>query len=206
MAVARGLLPVAFLLLTASTYGSALWAERPWFGFTVDWLTIMMQIEFLVIHSFAFIMVIACLKPKRPFLKFMRWVAFAAFAALYVFAAWESKGGWASVGAFLGLTAVTYLGAMLHRIWIGELVLLGVRWMVNSFAFLFLADKTGTPDVVNDWVGQPSVLEFGFWYFAVLVIFEGMISWGRWFLTRTQKEGDAVDPKSELKDMQEKAQ
>ncbi len=187
-AAARGLLPVAALLLTAATYRSAVRAARPWFGFTREWLATMMQIEFLVIHSFAFIMLVAWWKPQTVPLKVLRWTVFAAFSGLYLYAAFESEGGWASVAAFLGLTAVTYLGAMLRRLATGEMVLLGFRWLFNSFAFLFLADKLGLPDTVNDWAGRPEVLNFGFWYFAALALVEVLIAGGRWLAATAMKE------------------
>lgn len=172
------------LLAAAATYGSAIWAARPWFGLTREWLTVSMQIEFLVIHSFAWIMLIAWFKPKTLRLKILRWAAFLAFAALYLYAAFESKGGWASVGTFLGLTGITYLGAMLRRISVGEMILLGVRWFFNSFAFLFLSDKLGLPGTVNNWAGLPGILEFGLWYFVALAAFEGVVALGRLLVAR----------------------
>ena len=203
LSIAQDLLPVAFLLLTAAAYGSALWSVKPWFGFTREWLTIMMQIEFLVIHSFAFIMVIAFLKPQALGWRILRWTLFGAFSALYLFAAWESEGGWASAGTFLGLTAVTYLGAMLRRISVVEMILLGIRWFFNSFVFLFLSDKLDLPTTVNDWTGLPRVLEFGLWYFIALAVVETAIAWGRWFFMREQKAGDAMDQNSVLENIRE---
>ena len=187
LVLVKALGPVAALLVTAASYGSALWTARPWFGFTRDWLTVMMQIEFLVIHSFAFLMLIAWFKPKPVPLKIVRWVGFLAFSALYIYAALESEGGWASVATFLGLTAVTYLGAMFHKVTTGEMILLGVRWLFNSFLFLFLSDKLDLPGTVNDWVGLPSVLKFGLWYFLVLAVVEALIAWGRLYLGESDK-------------------
>lgn len=175
----RSLLPVAMLLLTAATYGSALGTGRPWFGFTREWLTVMMQIEFLVIHSFAFLMLIAWFQPKTRRLRVARWAVFLAFSALYLYAALTSAGGWASVGTFLGLTAVTYLGAMLRRLSTAELILTGVRWMFNAFVFLIVSGEMHLPNTVNDWVGLPRVIEFGLWYFLALAAFEAALAWGR---------------------------
>jgi hypothetical protein len=135
-----------------------------------SWLTGAMQAEFLVIHSMAFLGLLALWKPKDAKQAQTRAVAFWGLFALYLLLAW--KAGPHQLATFAGLTFVTYLGLFLN--WRSEsaLVQLGARWFVGFVLFIAALQIFGAPKNASQWAGRASVVHAGALYFLALALVE----------------------------------
>lgn len=98
--------------LLIAAYVAAYYEGTELFGLSARWLSELMQIEFLVIHSFLFLGLIALPKADTKKEKITQWSAFFVFLSGYLLFA--SSAGWAGIGAFLGATAATYFGFLLN--------------------------------------------------------------------------------------------
>jgi len=133
-------------------------------------LTTVMQAEFLVIHSMAFLGLVALWKPRDAPERRARALVFWGLFGLYCLAA--ASRGLGHAALFAGLTFVTYLGLFLN--WRSEsaLIQLGARWAVGTALFLAAIIAFGTPKNVGEWAGRSSVIAAGAAYFLGLAALE----------------------------------
>ena len=124
-------------LLLAAGYASLKYEHRPLLGMGWHGMGQLMQIEFLVIHSFPFITVVALLRPSTLGWRILQWSAFWVLLGLFVNGAWLS-GRWWGIQAFAGLTLATYLGFLLHWTRGAQILLLGLRWLISFSALMIL--------------------------------------------------------------------
>ena len=144
--------------------------KKPFLGATRPWLAAAMQAEFLVVHSMAFLGLIALWKPVDAAAARLRaglfWVTFALYAAAAL------KAGWPLFLIFIGLTFVTYLGLFLNWRSPSAQVQLGVRWAVGMALFLVALGVCGAPQDVGSWTRSSSVIAAGALYFFSLAAVE----------------------------------
>ena len=74
-----------------------------------DWLVAILNVEFLVVHSFPFLLMVVLQRPRLPQWQGLRGLAFGLLLLMYVAGA-HDLAGWQGVGLFLSLAGVTYLG------------------------------------------------------------------------------------------------
>ena len=140
----------------------------------------LMQIEFLVIHSFPFITIVALLRPSTPRGRVLQRIAFFGLLGLYLLGA-STAGGWRGVLIFAALTLATYAGFLLYWTRGAQILRLGFRWLVSFILFLILAGITRMPESVNEWNQASEVCRFGFFYFLALGLLEGVgVYQARW--------------------------
>jgi hypothetical protein len=154
----------------AQFYAMAGASRQPLFGAGRETLTRIMQVEFLVIHSMAFLGLVALWKPGDAAGRRTRAVLFWGLAGLYCLAA-GSRGG-ESLLVFLGLSFVTYLGLFLNWHSPSAMVQLGARWLVGTALFLIALGVFGAPKNAGEWLGRQSVIKAGTLYFASLALLE----------------------------------
>ena len=136
----------------------------------------LMEIEFLVIHSFPFLVIIGLLRPETKKLRIIRTLGFWGLLAIYIIFAFTMD-GWAGIFTFTGLTLVTYVGFFL-RITEPKLVAqLVVRWFVNFILFLLFVGIMKMPESVERWHSYKQVYDFGLSYFFCL----GAIEWSGFY-------------------------
>lgn len=147
-----------FLVLAAT--------RKPLFGADAKALTLLMQVEFLVIHSMAFLGLVALWRPQDEKARKTRAIVFWGLFGLYSLASLNQ--GWRFFAVFFGLTFVTYLGLFLN--WRSESakLQLGARWAVGFVAFLVANGIFGTPKNVGEWAGLAPVVRAGALYFLAL--------------------------------------
>lgn len=133
-------------------------------------LAMLMQIEFLVIHSFPFMAIVVTAKPKKRKGKIVQWCFFWGLLIMYLYLAFKT--GFAGVLIFLGLTLATYLGFLLNLREPKAFTQLLVRWISNFAAFMIFGLSTGMPESVSIWHETKEVLYFGMLYFAALGFLE----------------------------------
>jgi hypothetical protein len=179
MARWRNIAAAVCSLLLAAGYASLKYEHRPLLGMGWHGMGQLMQIEFLVIHSFPFITVVALLRPSTPKGKMFRRIAFWGLLILYISGAY-SMGGWWGILTFAGLTLATYLGFLLHMTRGLEILRLGFRWLVSFVLFLVLAGFTRMPEAVESWSDTSKVYAFGFYYFLIL----GVLEWIGFYQTQ----------------------
>jgi hypothetical protein len=145
-------------------------SSKPLFGASAKTLTTLMQAEFLVIHSMAFLGLIGLWKPADDKGRQTRAVAFWGVFGLYCVMA--ASQGLQYFLVFFGLTFVTYLGLFMN--WRSEsaLLQLGARWGIGLVVFLTAVGVFGTPKNVSEWTGRASVVRAGAAYFLVLAAIE----------------------------------
>jgi hypothetical protein len=157
-------------LLVAAQFLMVARTRQPFLGAEPQWLTAAMQAEFLVIHSMAFLGLLALWKPADPKGQKTRAVAFWGLFALYTIMALSA--GFAQFLLFVGLTFVTYLGLFLNWNSPSAKLQLGARWAVGFVLFLVALHIFGAPSNVGDWGGRASVLRAGALYFFALAAVE----------------------------------
>lgn len=147
----------------------------------------LMEIEFLVIHSFPFLAFIGLAKPETKRLQILRIIGFWGLLAIYIVFAF-SMDGWAGIFTFLGLTLVTYVGFFLRITEPKLAAQLAVRWLVNFILFILFAGIMKMPEGVEHWHSYKQVYDFGLCYFFSL----GIIEWsgfyqGQWITDASDK-------------------
>ena len=144
--------------------------SKPFLGADRKMLTTLMQAEFLVIHSMAFLGLLALWKPADDKGRQTRAWGFWGLFGLYCVVAISQ--GFAYFTVFFGLTFVTYLGLFMN--WRSEsaLLQLGARWALGFVVFLAAIGICGAPKNVGHWTGHSSVLTAGVIYFLVLAALE----------------------------------
>jgi len=144
---------------------------KPFLGSDPGGLTAAMQAEFLVIHSMAFLGVVALWKPKDAKGERQRAGVFVVLFLLY--AIMSLSGGFKTFVIFFGMTSVTYLGLLLNWNSPSAMLQLGARWGVGFILFLAAIGIFGVPSHVNSWPAYPyEVLRAGAFYFLALATVE----------------------------------
>jgi hypothetical protein len=129
-----------------------------------------LQIEFLVIHSFVFLGLVALAKSDTRKETIIQWSVCSVFLTGYL--AFAARAGWSGVGAFLGATAATYLGFLLNLTAPGRGLQLGLRWVVSFVAFMIGSGIADLPEDVGTWDRDPDTIFLGMIYFSTLGVFE----------------------------------
>jgi hypothetical protein len=158
-------------LALAGIYALTLFRGVTVFGLTAHWLTVLMGIEFLVIHSFPFMMFIAAAKPPEPAGKRCQKALFWGLLSLYLLGALK-MGGVAGLVSFVSLTITTYLGYLLRMTSPEATAQLVARWAASTLVFMFGAAVMRMPESVEEWFGERRTLYYGMLYFALLGLFE----------------------------------
>jgi hypothetical protein len=134
------------------------------FGLSRNDLTHMVQLEFLVIHSFPFLAIIGLLRPANSYVRWYRRIMFGGLVCFYIILA-RSMHGWPGVFMFAGLTMATYLGFFLHitkpRI-VNQLV---IRWAVNFAIYMLLVIVLKMPEDIGHWPDARNIYPLGAQYF-----------------------------------------
>lgn len=143
---------------------------KPLFGAGARELTLLMQVEFLVLHSMAFLGWVALWRPADGKARQTRAVVFWVLFALYCAAALSQ--GWRYFLLFFGLTFVTYLGLFLSWGSQSAQLQLGARWLGGFLVFILANGLFGTPEDVGAWSGSRSVVRAGALYFLGLAALE----------------------------------
>lgn len=128
---------------------------------------VMMEIQFLVIHSFPFMVIMVSGIENKAGKRALFWLLFL----IYMLFAWQSDGV-SGLAQFAGLTFATYYGVSLKDGWRDDKASLVVRWAGSLAAFMVLAIATGMSSDVNDWSGQSRAPLFGALFFLSLGLLE----------------------------------
>lgn len=159
-------------LLFALLYAVNIYKELTVLGLTSRMLKLMMELEFLVIHSFPFLALCAILPgDTEKQRKFLRW-GFWGLLCLYLFAAGD-MGGFCGVVLFAGLTFSTYLGFFFRMFTEQAMIELAVRWFVNFMVFILGISLFDLRKNVTMWIYEERTLYVGMIYFLVL----GCLEW-----------------------------
>ena len=133
-------------------------------------LTLLMQVEFLVIHSTAFLGFVGLWRPENAAGRKTRAVAFWGLFGLYCLMAGSQGSKYLLV--FFGLTFVTYLGFFMSWGARSARQQLVARWTLGFVLFLVAGGFFGAPQNVGHWGGRDSVLKAGALYFLALAALE----------------------------------
>jgi hypothetical protein len=163
----KRLLPAVTTLLIALAYLLAL--QDVWLpGVTGEWLSLLVKVEFLVIHSFPFLALITLPRLKWRRWRIFQWFLFVTWMCLYMGFAVADESGLAGIAAFLVATAGTYLGFLLRWSDVRRIAQLALRWLTSFILFMAAAGIAGT----KDWRLSPEVLLQGLLYFTALGLLE----------------------------------
>ncbi|MBI4350185.1 MAG: hypothetical protein HY550_01995 [Elusimicrobia bacterium] len=124
---------------------------------------VLMEIQFIVIHSFPFMVILVSGIERGGPKKAVFWGLFFIYALF----AWQSDGA-AGIAQFAALTFATYYGASLRDGWKEQKFPLVVRWAGSLLAFMVLAKAAGMSTDVNYWSEEARAPLFGALYFAAL--------------------------------------
>jgi hypothetical protein len=161
------LLPALTTLLIALAYLLALQGVRlP--GVSGEWLSLLVKVEFLVIHSFPFLALITLPRLKWRRWRIFQWFLFITWMCLYLAFAVADESGLAGTTAFLVATAGTYLGFLLRWTYIRRIAALARRWLVSFILFMAAAGIAGS----EDWRFSRALLLHGLLYFAAVGLLE----------------------------------
>src|SRR3989339_472188 len=136
----------------------------------------LMEIEFLVIHSFPFLAFIGLAHPETKRLQIIRIIGFWGLLAIYIVFAF-SMDGWSGIFTFAGLTLITYVGFFLRITGPKLVAQLAVRWLMTFILFLLFAGIMKMPEGVEHWHSYKQVYDFGLCYFFSL----GIIEWSGFY-------------------------
>lgn len=158
-------------LLFALLYFLGAYKKLTFFGMTPVMLKRMMAIEFLVIHSFPFLVFFAIFpviaeKQRRNF----QWI-FWGMLCFYLIMAFSLGRFWGVV-VFAGLTFSTYFGFFFRMFTAQAMIELAVRWGANFAAFMLGDIFFRLPKNVRSWIYEEETLYFGMVYFLVLTCLE----------------------------------
>jgi len=163
----RRVLPALSAFLLALAYLSArLDLSLP--GLSREWLSLLVKVEFLVIHSFPFLALITLPRLKWRRWRVFQWFLFVTWMCLYLAFAVADENGLAGSAACLAATAGTYLGFMLRWKDARRVAALAVRWLVSFLLFMLAAGIAGS----EDWRYSPALLLHGLIYFTAVGVLE----------------------------------
>ncbi|MBN1673801.1 MAG: hypothetical protein JXR37_22325 [Kiritimatiellae bacterium] len=111
-------------------------------GMDRDWLSHLMANEFLVIHSFPFVSIIALPRVPAGRWRIVQWFLLTSFLSLYL--AFSTEGGVPGMIAFVAATFGTYFGFMLRARDPARFAHLVKRWVVGFAVFILTAATTGS--------------------------------------------------------------
>jgi hypothetical protein len=135
------------------------------------WLRSIVALQFIVIHSFPFLMAIAMVRHPATGCRWCRGILFWGLSAFYLAGSFQ-LGGFPGLLSFVGLTFTTYVGFLLRRTQPGAGFDLTLRWMVGMALFMTAAIVFDMPPDVESWPSFPQALWFGFTYFLALGFIE----------------------------------
>ena len=139
----------------------------------------LMMIEFLVIHSFGFLGVLAMAKPTMKGQRPLQWIIFCGLTALYFVFAY-SAGGISGIISFVSLGVVTYFGFLLNLTSERAKAHLITRWLLSAFIYAITMEIAGADSSMRDWTRNVHALYFGMLYFGVL----GLLEWSSFYDSR----------------------
>lgn len=166
-------------LSLAATYMLAAFWSVTFPGMEHKRLGYLMMIEFLVIHSFGFLGLLAMAKPTMKGQRPLQWILFWGLVALYcVFA--SMAGGVSGIISFFSLGVVTYFGFLLNLTSERAKAHLITRWFLSAYLYAITIGITGTDTGMRDWNRSVEVLYFGMLYFGAL----GLLEWSAFYDSR----------------------
>ena len=172
-------IPCYFL---ATAYVGAL-AGTPLPFLDEKWLQVMMRTQFLVIHSFPFLMLIALVRPTLLRWRILQWYIFVGFFSVYILL--SRQDGWDGVIAFVAGTVGVYGGFLLRLSDQKALAQMGKRWLASFALFIGAAILFRTPEDVADWTHSRAALYLGCLFYLGTGILENLGVYERpWNLTR----------------------
>lgn len=127
----------------------------------------LMAIQFLVIHSSAFIFTL----PFWNISENAKPVIFKVLLGLYTLMAF-SVDGFFGIAQFAALTYATYYGYVLGKDVEAERVPLLLRWLISFIVFLLAIGITGAPSDVDSWAGSRSLALTGALFFGAAGLME----------------------------------
>jgi len=127
----------------------------------------LMAIQFLVIHSSAFIFTLPFWDIKES----AKPVAFKVLLGLYTLLAF-SIDGFFGIAQFAGLTYATYYGYVLGKDGETGRVPLLLRWLVSFIVFLLAIGITDAPSDVDSWAGSRRLALTGALFFGAAGLME----------------------------------
>ena len=196
----------ASFLFTSAAYGWFHWTGTPLLGMDAPWLVAIVNVEFLAIHSFPFVMMIALRRPRLPQFQGLRVLLLGLLLLMYLAGA-HSVAGWQGVGLFASLATITYLGFLVNLDeGIRKFPELGLRWLGNYILLVFLARWFQLPSDAASWSIGDGILPVGGLYFLGLAWLElsglyrkpFLLDTGRGIAERSARWGDSFSPAPHL--------
>ena len=193
---------LASFLFTSAAYGWFYKTGRPLLGMDAHWLVAIVRVEFLAIHSFPFVMMVALRRPLLPQYQGLRVLLLGLLFLMY-FAFAHSVTGWQGVFLFTSLTSVTYLGFFVNLDeGIRKFPELGLRWLCNYVLLVFLAAWFQLPSEAASWTVGDGILPLGGLYFLALAGLElsglyqkpFLLEFGRAIAERSTEFGSSLRP------------
>lgn len=157
------------LALLAAGAGVVLAGHAGLPGMSRTILTRLMMVEFLAIHSGAFLGFFFFWRPSDRKNTVAKWVIFCVILGLYCAAAFNV--GRDLFVMFVIGSGLPYLGMMLARDR-ASLRQMWARWTWSFLAFMAASGPTGTPGSVNQWTDRQSVVWACLIYFTLLALAE----------------------------------
>ncbi len=196
----------AGFLFTSAAYGWFHGAGRPLLGMDARWLVAVVRVEFLAVHSFPFVMLVALRRPRLPQYQGLRVLMLGLLFLMY-FALAHSVAGWQGVFLFASLAAITYLGFLVNlEAGIRKFPELGLRWLCNYVLLVFLATWFQLPSEAASWSIEDGILSVGGLYFLALAGLElsglyqkpFLLEFGRAVAERSTGVGTTLRPQPAL--------
>jgi len=141
------------------------------FGLGYKDLAHMVQLEFLVIHSFPFLAIVGLTQPANPTVRWWRRIMFWLLVFFYIALA-KAMYGWLGVFLFAGLTVTTYLGFFLRITKPKVINQLVIRWAVNFAVYFFLVMALKMPSQMGSWPDARNIYSLGAHYFIISALVE----------------------------------
>jgi hypothetical protein len=196
----------ASFLFTAAAYGWFHSTGTALLGMDASWLIAIVRVEFLAVHAFLFLMILAVRRPQLPQFQGLRCLGLGLLLFFYMTAA-HSLASWQGVVLFASLGAATYLGFFVNLDeGIRKLPELGLRWICNLVLLILLARWFEMPSEVSTWDIGDGILSVGGLYFLGLTGLEVsglyrkpfLLDIGRGIVGHTARAGSALSRHPEL--------
>ncbi len=137
-------------------------------GMTKEWLSLLVKVQFLVIHSFPFLALITLPRLEMLRWRIFQWFLFCTWFCLYLAFAVADEHGIGGIIAFMSGTLATYLGFILRTSDEKQIFMLGKRWITSFVVFILSAILFDS----GNWQVSNKILYHGTVYFIVLGILE----------------------------------
>jgi hypothetical protein len=159
-------LPDLFVLTTFITVFTS---DNELFGIDKAHLRKLMQMEFVVLHSFAFVALFAFPRVDRLIERLIQGAIVSAL--LFMYCAMALSEGWEGLCIFVGATFATYFGFLFNlNSSAGRQI--GVRWFFGTIIYFAGVTVADLPESVNDWDQEPAMIPLGIYYFTALALLE----------------------------------